>query len=238
MEALVARPVLLAAPMEPVIHLRDAVALLGRFPALAGATLDVGLGEVVLVRGPNGAGKTTLLRVCAGLVPVGGGEAVVLGHDLRVDRRLVRGRIGLLGHANQLYGDLTVVENVRFWARAAGASEAEVASALDGLGLAGRLADTPVSRLSAGQQRRTALAALVARRPELWLLDEPHAGLDNEGRDRLDHLIRRAAAAGATVVLASHDHDRVEALAGRTVLLAGGRVDDSWRGDPAVVAPC
>ena len=88
-----ARPVLLAAPMEPVIHLRDAVALLGRFPALAGATLDVGLGEVVLVRGPNGAGKTTLLRVCAGLVPVVGGEAVVLGHDLRADRRSVRGRI-------------------------------------------------------------------------------------------------------------------------------------------------
>ena len=166
-----ARPVLLAAPMEPVIHLRDAVALLGRFPALAGATLDVGLGEVVLVRGPNGAGKTTLLRVCAGLVPVASGEAVVLGHDLRGDRRSVRGRIGLLGHANQLYGDLTVVENVRFWARAAGATEAEVASALEGLGLSGRLADTPVSRLSAGQRRRTALAALVARRPELWLLD-------------------------------------------------------------------
>ena len=69
--------------MEPVVHLRGAVALLGRFPALAGANLDVQRGEIVLVRGRNGAGKTTLLRVLAGLLPVTAGEAVVLGCDLR-----------------------------------------------------------------------------------------------------------------------------------------------------------
>ena len=85
--------------MEPVVHLRDAVALLGRFPALAGINLDVARGEVVLLRGPNGAGKTTVLRVCAGLVPVVRGEARVLGHDLRHDVRPVRRRVGLLGHA-------------------------------------------------------------------------------------------------------------------------------------------
>lgn len=78
--------------MEPVVHLRDAVALLGRFPALAGIDLEVRRGEVVLLRGPNGAGKTTVLRVCAGLVPVVRGEAVVLGHDLRHDPRPVRRR--------------------------------------------------------------------------------------------------------------------------------------------------
>ena len=81
-----------------------------------------------------------------------------------------------------------------------------------------------MARLSAGQRRRTALACLVARRPELWLLDEPHAGLDHDGRDLLDDLVHRAQAAGATVVLASHELDRAEALADRVVTIAGGTI--------------
>src|SRR5437588_10905367 len=97
-----------------VVHLHSAVSLLGRFPALAGVDLDVTTGEVVLVRGPNGAGKTTLLRACAGLVPIVSGEAQVLGHDLRRDRRTVRRRVALLGHASSPYDDLTVVDNLRF----------------------------------------------------------------------------------------------------------------------------
>ena len=197
--------------MEPVIHLREAVALLGRFPALAGATLDVERGEIVLVRGPNGAGKSTLLRVCAGLVAVTSGEAVVLGHDLRSDRRAVRRQVGLLGHDNDLYDDLTVEENVRFWGRTAGARDGRDRHR-PGQPRPGRARSParPSARLSAGQRRRTAVAALVARRPELWLLDEPHAGLDAEGRDLLDDLVRQAVAAGATVVLASHELDRAE----------------------------
>src|SRR5437879_11185063 len=106
--------------MPPAVRFRAAVSLLGRFPALAGVDLDVAAGEVVLVQGPNGAGKTTLLRACAGLVPVVAGEAEVLGHDLTRDRRAVRRRIGLLGHATFLYDDLTVFDNVRFAVRAAG----------------------------------------------------------------------------------------------------------------------
>ncbi len=213
--------------MEPVVHLRGAVTLLGRFPALAGIDLDVAAGEIVLLRGPNGAGKTTLLRTCAGLLPVARGEARVLGADL-TDRRQgrdLRRRVGLLGHSTGLYDDLTVEDNVRFWGRAAGASPEDVEGALVTCGLRGRLSDVPVRRLSAGQRRRASLACLVARRPELWLLDEPHAGLDAEGRDRLDDLVRTAAAAGATVLFASHELDRAEPLAHRTVTLAGGTTD-------------
>src|SRR4051794_20210050 len=117
--------------MEPVVHLREAVALLGRFPSLAGASLDVQRGEIVLVRGRNGAGKTTLLRVLAGLVPVSSGTAVVLGCDLTTARRDVRAKVGVLGHGNGLYEDLTVNENVRFWGRTAGATDAEVAAAME-----------------------------------------------------------------------------------------------------------
>jgi heme ABC exporter ATP-binding subunit CcmA len=213
--------------MEPVVHLRGAVTLLGRFPALAGIDLDVAAGEIVLLRGPNGAGKTTLLRTCAGLLQVARGEAQVLGHDLcdRRQARDVRRRIGLLGHSSGLYEELTVADNVRFWSRAAGAAAADAQSALELCGLAGRRADVGVARLSAGQRRRASLACLIARRPELWLLDEPHAGLDAQGRDRLDELVRRAVEAGATVVVASHDVDRAEALADRVVHLAGGTTD-------------
>lgn len=210
--------------MEPVVHLHAAVSLLGRFPALAGVDLDVTRGEVVALHGPNGAGKTTLLRLCAGLVGVVTGEAVVLGHDLRVDRRGVRTRVGVLGHQSGLYDELTVADNVLFWARAAGARREDAEAAMGRLGLAGRLRDVAVARLSAGQRRRTSLACLLARRPELWLLDEPHAGLDADGRDLLDELIAQAAAAGATVLVASHEHDRTARLSARVVTLAGGVV--------------
>ena len=112
---------------EPVVHLRGAVALLGRFPALAGVDLDVDRRRIVLLRGANGAGKTTLLRALAGLVPVTSGEAVVLGVDLREDRRAVRHRVGLLAHGTGLYDELTVADNVHFWTRAARADMVDCA---------------------------------------------------------------------------------------------------------------
>ena len=208
---------------DVVVDLVDAVAVLGSFPALAGATLSVRRGEIVLLRGPNGAGKTTLLRLCAGLVPLERGQGQILGVDLVRDRELVRHRVGMIGHNNGLYSDLTVTENVRFWGRTVGASTAEVDAALHRMGLDGRLANLPISRLSAGQKRRTALAGLVARRAELWLLDEPHAGLDAAGRDELDQVLKVAAAAGATVMVASHELERASQLATRQVEVVAGQ---------------
>jgi heme ABC exporter ATP-binding subunit CcmA len=214
--------------MDPVVQLRAAVCLLGRFPALAGIDLDVDAGEVVLLRGPNGAGKTTLLRAVAGLVPVVRGEAVVLGHDLRRDRRAVRRQVALLGHAAALYEDLTVAENVRYWARA-GRSTADPAEAMARAGVADRIQHLAVARLSAGQRRRASLAALLVRDAPLWLLDEPHAGLDAAGRDLLDGLVQEAAARGATVLLASHELDRATPLAHREVVVAGGHTEEPFR---------
>lgn len=230
-------------PMEPnddspragsVVHLRGAVALLGRFPALAGVDLDVDARSVVLLRGPNGAGKTTLLRVLAGLVPVTAGEAEVLGVDLNVDRRPVRRRVGFLAQGPGLYEELTVEDNVRFWSRACGASDHDAEVAMGAMGVDGRLRAVKVSRLSTGQRRRTSLACLAARRPELWLLDEPHAGLDAEGRDLVDALVRDAVGAGATVVLSSHELDRSMELADRMVHLVTGVVREVEDGGPDV----
>jgi heme ABC exporter ATP-binding subunit CcmA len=209
---------------QPVVHLVDVVTVLDRFPALAGATLTVRRGEIVLLRGPNGAGKTTLLRLCAGLLAPTRGTAVVLGIDLAEQRQAVRSRVGLLGHTNGLYTDLTVNENVRFWGATIGASGDEIAAAQDRMGLSTRLAGMPVRKLSAGQRRRTALACLIARRAELWLLDEPHAGLDAAGRDELDAVLRAAREAGATLMVASHELERAGALATRVVDVAGGQV--------------
>jgi heme ABC exporter ATP-binding subunit CcmA len=207
-----------------VIELDDAVAVLGGFPVLAGATLTVDAGEIVLLRGPNGAGKTSLLRLCAGLLPIVRGRGRVLGFDLTTERGSIRPRVGLLGHANGLYSDLTVAENVGFWGATVGASPAEIGAAIERLGLDGRLIGLQVRTLSAGQRRRTALACLVARRAVLWLLDEPHAGLDAEGRDELDAVLRQAASSGATIVVASHELERAGSLATRVVEVVAGQV--------------
>ena len=207
-----------------IVRLRATVALLGRFPALAGVDLEVGPREVVLVQGPNGAGKSTLLRLCAGLLRPESGRAEVLGHDLATDRASVRRRVGLLGHDTALYDDLTVEENLHFWARASRAGRSSVAPALERLGVADRLRDVAVGALSAGQRRRVALAGVVVRRPELWLLDEPHAGLDQGARALVDELVVDAADAGATVLVASHELDRTIGLATRRLTVAGGTI--------------
>ena len=207
-----------------IIRLHAAVALIGRFPALAGVDLEVGEGEVVLVQGPNGAGKSTLLRLCAGLLRLESGEGSVLGHDLSSERPAIRRAVGLLGHDTALYDDLSVRENLDFWAKASRVDPAAVIPAMDRLGVSHRLHDVGVGFLSAGQRRRVALAAVVVRRPQLWLLDEPHAGLDPSGRDLVDELVGDAAAAGATVLLSSHEVDRTLDLSTRRITVAGGTI--------------
>jgi heme ABC exporter ATP-binding subunit CcmA len=208
--------------MDTVIELSGVVAVLGQFPALAGVDLTVQRGEIVLLQGPNGAGKTSLLRVCAGLLPIERGTGHVLGIDLAMNREAIRSRVGLLGHANGLYLDLTVMQNLQFWASTVAATSSEVSTAMATMRIDGRLAEVKASQLSAGQRRRCALASLIVRRAEIWLLDEPHAGLDAAGRDELDALLRSAVASGATVVLASHERDRALGLATRTVTIDGG----------------
>ena len=209
---------------ELAVRLRYAVALAGRYPLLSGADLDVRAGEILVLRGANGAGKTSLLRVVAGLLPLSAGEATVLGLDPTSDARDLRRQVGLLGHANALYDDLTAEENVRFAVRAARLPREAAPAALDRLGIRDRLLTLPARRLSAGQRRRVALASLLARRPPLWLLDEPHAGLDAEHRELLDGVLKDVTAAGATVIAASHEDRTRDVLADRVVTMSGGMV--------------
>jgi ABC-type multidrug transport system ATPase subunit len=200
--------------------------MLGRFPALAGVDLDVESGEIVLLAGANGAGKTTLLRLCAGLLPLRSGSAEVLGVDLSVDRRSIRRSLALVGHETFCYDDLTVRENVRFATRATGRSVADADAALDRLALQ-RSADVTHSRLSQGQRRRVALAIALARDPRLLLLDEPHAGLDEQSRNVLNEVVLAAPAEGRTVLLASHELEIARKLATREIRIAAGQMHEA-----------
>lgn len=213
----------MAPAMAPAVLFRAAVATIGRFPALAGVDLELAPGELAVLEGPNGAGKTSVLRACAGLLALSGGEGLVLGHDVRRQAAAIRGMVGYFGHTPALYDELTVAENLRFSLRAAGTSTTHALDVLDRVGLGGRLARTAAAKLSAGQRRRAALAVVVARRPALWLLDEPHAALDADGRRLVDACVRSAVAGGGAVVLVSHETGPTTATADREVRLHDGR---------------
>ena len=224
--------------MAPAVLLRAAVAMTGRFPALAGVDLQVDEGEAVVLTGPNGAGKTSLLRVCAGLLRVTSGSAIVLGHDLVDDPVAARARL----RCSAIPQPCTTTCRFRRTCGSRCAHPAATRSCVDGalerLGLVGRLSRSPVGRLSAGQRKRVALAVVVARKARVWLLDEPHASLDAAARSELARIVAEAVDGGVTVISASHEPDASVAIASRTVALAGGRVvDDSRHGDPAGVDP-
>ncbi len=210
---------------EPrVVTLHGAVAMVNGFPLLSGVDLELRASSLTVLVGANGAGKTSLLRLLAGLVGLSAGEGTVLGIDLaKGERRLLRRHVGWLGHEGSFYDDLTVKENLTFGAKALQRPLDELDTVLERVGLSSRL-DTPAKQLSAGQRRRLGLAWLLIRRPELWLLDEPYASLDDEGRDFFDELLGDVVARGATVVVSAHDPLRSSLLQPTTLTMAGGRI--------------
>lgn len=212
--------------IAPVVTLHGAVVLSSGFPLLSGVDLDVAPGTLNVITGANGAGKTSLLRLLGGLVSLSSGSGTVVGLDLAtVDLRQLRRRVGWLGHEGSFYDDLSVRENLTFAARALARPLDEIEAVVERVDLAHRL-DTVTRRLSAGQRRRLGLAWLLLRRAELWLLDEPYASLDDEGRNFFDALLGDVVGAGATVVVSAHDPLRSGLLRPRTMTLAGGRIVD------------
>jgi heme ABC exporter ATP-binding subunit CcmA len=209
---------------QPVASLSEAVVLSKGFPLLSGVDLTLNERSLTVLVGSNGAGKTSLLRLLGGLSALSAGSGHVLGIDLTTgDRRLLRRRVGWLGHEGSFYDDLTAKENLTFAAKALGRPTESIPDVLERVGLGSRSA-TVTKKLSAGQRRRLAMAWLLLRRPELWLLDEPYASLDDEGRNFLDALIGEVLAQGATVVLSAHDELRSSSLHPRTLELRGGLI--------------
>lgn len=198
--------------------------IFGTHPALVLANLKVDLGEIVLLAGPNGAGKTTLLKLVATVLSPTYGGGTVLGLDLQRSKRAIRCRTELLGSRTRLYEDLTPLEYLRFVADLAlpnGDQGHEEALEQVGLTGAGR---TRIRELSQGMRQRIAVGRAYMRKPDLLLVDEPYAALDEDGRHLLDRLMTETRARGGSVLVATHDVDRARELADRMVVMGGGRI--------------
>lgn len=198
-------------------------------PVLAGLEFCLSAGERVAVLGDNGAGKTTLLHLMVGLLRPQAGRVVAFDADRRreADFHDVRARAGLLFQDpdDQLFCP-TVAEDVAFGPLNLGASRAEaqdaVAEALERVGLSG-FGERVTHKLSGGEKRLVTLAAVLAMRPEVLLLDEPSNALDRAARERLIDIL---AGLPQAMVIVSHDDDLVERLATRRVVLRGGRIEE------------
>lgn len=166
-----------------------------------GLTLDLRAGEAAALTGRNGAGKTSLLRAIAGLVPAEAGEIGFGGLD-PVEARA--DHIHFAGHQDGLKPARTARDELAFWTRWAGGTEASTASAAETLELS-PLLDLEVRRLSAGQRRRVSLARLLAAPRGLWLLDEPLSPLDADWRARFGAIMADHLAGGGMIVAAVHD---------------------------------
>jgi len=206
----------------PLAQLEGVGVRVGTTTILRDVDLRLDAGETLGLFGANGSGKTTLLRVLATLLKPERGAGEVLGAGLDSDDRYdVRRRIGLVGHVPALYPELTLAENLRFSARTAGVEARRVGPVLDAVGL-GRAADRRSDVCSHGMQRRAEFARELMLERELLLLDEPHSALDQDAADLVEGLVERTAARGGAAVLASHDRERVTALADRCVEIKAG----------------
>jgi ABC-2 type transport system ATP-binding protein len=194
--------------MAAMVEARDVVLQFGSRRALDGLTLTVNEGETYGLIGPNGAGKTTLIRAIAGLIAPTCGQLTVLGQ--RMPSRVVAPKIGYMTQLEALYNDLTVAENLRFFATLFGVSKPVQRERMDELlalvNLSDR-ADSIVGTLSGGLKQRASLAVALIHKPRLALLDEPTVGIDPELRLTFWSYFARLAAEGTTLIVSTHHLD-------------------------------
>ena len=209
-----------AGKRSTAIAIRGLRVVRGGNEVLPGIELDVESGTVTGLLGPSGSGKSTLIRAIVGVQIVAGGTVTVLG--LPAGAPELRRRVGYVTQADAVYADLTVRENIRFFARVLRTPASEVDEAIAAVELE-PFADQVVGRLSGGQRARVSLATALLGEPELLVLDEPTVGLDPLLRRDLWDLFHRLAAGGAALLVSSHVMDEAERC-DELLLLREGRL--------------
>jgi len=204
------------------VEARDVRKHFGSVTALDGLTLSVNVGEIYGLLGPNGSGKTTFIRVLAGLVRPDACDITIFGRPPR--DAVAGGGVGYMTQAAALYGELSVDENLRFFAALEGVGdvEARIADALGRVGLLERRRSV-VNTLSGGMRTRVSLAATLLHGPKLLLLDEPTVGVDPAQRREFWEHFRSLASAGVTILVSSHVMDEASRC-DRLGLIRAGKV--------------
>jgi heme ABC exporter ATP-binding subunit CcmA len=194
-------------------------------PILRGIDVVIDRGHCLALLGANGAGKTTLLRILACLTRPTAGTVRIGGLDIGQDARQIRLLVGFVGHQPNLYDELTATENLLFFGRMYSVKKAHerAAALLQQVGLA-RRSNERVATLSRGQMQRLSLARALLHSPQLLLLDEPDTGLDDEGIELLEALIREHAGQGGTTLFTTHNFERAVKFSDHICMLSGGRV--------------
>lgn len=192
---------------------------------LRGIDLKVTQGEFVTVVGPNGAGKSTLLKIMATLLKPTAGEITVGGWPLPEYAHQIRRHIGLVSHQSLLYGDLTAVQNLTFFAELYGLDdkEARVQQGLKLVGLTSRQRD-PVRTFSRGMLQRLTIARATLHEPDILLLDEPYTGLDQDASQLLDELLIQESTNGRTILMITHDLLHGLKICDRVLILNRGKI--------------
>ena len=198
---------------SPVVRTHALRKEFGNLVAVDGLDLEISRGEVFGMLGPNGSGKTTTIRMLCGLLLPTSGTAEVAGFDVATQAEQVRRRIGYMSQRYGLYDELTVAENLRFYASVYGLIGRERAERLaehaENNGLTERLSQ-PAGTLSGGWKQRLALACATAHRPDLVFLDEPTAGVDPAARRKFWETIYALAKRGTTILVTTHYMDEAE----------------------------
>ena len=194
-------------------------------PILRGIDVMLDQGECMALLGANGAGKTTLLRILACLTKPGAGTVHIGGLDIVREAQHIRHLVGFIGHQPNLYDELTVLENLLFFGRMYSVRQVheQAVTLLQQVGLA-RRAGERVGTLSRGQIQRLSLARAILHSPRLLLLDEPDAGLDDEGIGLLEELLREHAEGGGTTLFTTHNFERAVKFSDKICMLGGGHV--------------
>ncbi|HEY6843314.1 MAG TPA: ABC transporter ATP-binding protein [Thermoanaerobaculia bacterium] len=188
----------------------------GRRWAVADVSFQLPRGKVMMLAGRNGSGKTTLLRILSTAIRPDGGRASVAGFDVVKQKEEVRQHSALLSHYSYLYESLTARENLALISR-------DTEEVLRLVGMLAR-ADDPVSTFSAGMRKRVSFARVLLQKPQIVFLDEPFGQLDPEGFALVEAVVGQLKASGATVVIATHQVDRVARFADVQIGLENGRI--------------